>query len=444
MQAAKRNDESRIAKKNADNPNQVFLSLRFLIGLFLSAILFSYVTGRGCRLIVLNTLKRSPASIGFYDISNLVPLMAVKRIEEEPRDNDRNDDLKDHKEEASDENEDIIPGRQLLVDIENVNGLFLNSKQRLKHAITKYLDERNSNGVLFQPTCESLRVGLFCFVMLKDGGRVTLNTWPLMGTLSINILLNNSDETLISDVELVKDIFGVPRKRNRFGVEIEDPYMRWATRSRGFSENAQNPEQDDIRHYITSTLERPWKQRVASVETAYQSIEIYDMLHPRLGSIQAFDQMKNNPNSYEAQNPHLFRPDRLIYLDGVLQSRFFGESAYHESLVHPALLAHPNPRRVAIIGGGEGATMREVLKHNTIETVTMIEIDEEMVRFSRQFIPEWSDCSFLEGSNGSCYDDPRAELYCVDAVAWFVDHYGEKRDKSVEKGKYDVIIMDVL
>jgi spermidine synthase len=49
---------------------------------------------------------------------------------------------------------------------------------------------------------------------------------------------------------------------------------------------------------------------------------------------------------------------------------------YHEALVHPALFSHSNPKRVAIIGGGEGATLREVLKHNTVSEAIMIEIDE--------------------------------------------------------------------
>ena len=52
-------------------------------------------------------------------------------------------------------------------------------------------------------------------------------------------------------------------------------------------------------------------------------------------------------------------------------------AAYHEALVHPALLSHPSPRRVAIVGGGEGATLREVLKHRTVTEVVMVEIDEE-------------------------------------------------------------------
>ncbi|EEC45064.1 predicted protein, partial [Phaeodactylum tricornutum CCAP 1055/1] len=66
-------------------------------------------------------------------------------------------------------------------------------------------------------------------------------------------------------------------------------------------------------------------------------------------------------------------------LDNVVQSRRFGDAAYHEALVHPSLFLHPNPKRVAILGGGEGATLREILKHDTIEEVVMVEIDSGIV-----------------------------------------------------------------
>eukprot|EP00957_Ditylum_brightwellii_P099091 7547158-Ditylum_brightwellii.AAC.1 len=59
---------------------------------------------------------------------------------------------------------------------------------------------------------------------------------------------------------------------------------------------------------------------------------------------------------------------------------------------------HADPKNVAIIGGGEGATLREVLKHDTVEKCTMVEIDELMVTTSRKYLKEWSDCSDIVGS----------------------------------------------
>ena len=134
------------------------------------------------------------------------------------------------------------------------------------------------------------------------------------------------------------------------------------------------------------------------------------------------------------------RPQRMVFLDGWVQSTLFHEAAYHEALVHPAMFSALNAKRVAIIGGGEGATLREVLKHNTVKEAIMIEIDEKMVNASREFLPEWSDCSDLVGSSVWCGDDPRASMYYEDAHAWFMNRYAQ----DLKKKKLDVIIMDAL
>lgn len=105
------------------------------------------------------------------------------------------------------------------------------------------------------------------------------------------------------------------------------------------------------------------------------------------------------------------------------------------------MFAHVAPTRVAIIGGGEGATLREVLKHNTVEEAIMIEIDQEMVNVSRQYIPEWSDCSDLERSADWCVDDPRASMYYEDAYAWFLNRYSNDSNTTEP---IDIIIMDAL
>ncbi len=100
---------------------------------------------------------------------------------------------------------------------------------------------------------------------------------------------------------------------------------------------------------------------------------------------------------------------KLLLLDDELQSASGDEFIYHETLVHPALLCHPNPRRVAILGGGEGGTLREVLRHSSVERVTMIDLDREVVKVCRRLLPEQSDGAF---------EDPRAELVFGDAKAW--------------------------
>jgi spermidine synthase len=182
--------------------------------------------------------------------------------------------------------------------------------------------------------------------------------------------------------------------------------------------------------------------QIISAETDFQQVDIYDVLRPHFQSLQAYEKSQLNDTSYESQHPEFFEPDRIVFLDGILQSRLSGDAAYHESLVHPGMFAHPNPKRVAIIGGGEGATLREVLKHKTVEKVVMVEIDKQMVDLSKKHLPFWSDCSSFVGSAVNCFDDPRVDAYYEDAFKWFIDRFSG--EGLVEEELFDVIIMDVL
>lgn len=115
---------------------------------------------------------------------------------------------------------------------------------------------------------------------------------------------------------------------------------------------------------------------------------------------------------------------RCLLLDGKMESTERDEFIYHEALVHPPMIAHPNPRRVFIGGGGEGATAREVLRHRTVERVVMVDIDAEVVELCRQHLP---------GHHQGAFEDPRLSLHIADARA-FLQESGER---------FDVIVMDV-
>jgi spermidine synthase len=99
---------------------------------------------------------------------------------------------------------------------------------------------------------------------------------------------------------------------------------------------------------------------------------------------------------------------KALVLDGKWQSCTGDEYLYHEPLVHPAMIAHGAPRRVLVAGGGEGATVREVLRWKGVEKVAMVDIDGEVVEACREHLPEMHQGAF---------DDPRCELVIDDALA---------------------------
>ncbi len=115
---------------------------------------------------------------------------------------------------------------------------------------------------------------------------------------------------------------------------------------------------------------------------------------------------------------------RSLVLDGKTQSTEVDEFVYHEGLVHPAMISHPAPRSVFVAGGGEGATIREALRHNTVESVVMVDIDTRVVVLCREYLPKHHQGSF---------DDPRVKLVHDDALAYL--------ESTSER--FDVIIIDV-
>lgn len=97
---------------------------------------------------------------------------------------------------------------------------------------------------------------------------------------------------------------------------------------------------------------------------------------------------------------------RMMILDGVVQITEKDEFFYHEMLAHIVLNAHPEPKKVVVIGGGDGGTVREVLRHKSVEKVYFIEIDEEVINVSRKFFP----------SVASGIRDKRVEIKCMDGA----------------------------
>lgn len=137
----------------------------------------------------------------------------------------------------------------------------------------------------------------------------------------------------------------------------------------------------------------PGARRIASVASPHQRIEVWDT--PRLGL--------------------------LFTLDGRPMTSVGDEFVYHECMIHPAALAHPEPKRALVLGGGDGGAARQLLMHPSIERVVVAELDEDVVRMARQHLVDVHDGSL---------DDARVELVIGDA-AHFVAATNEQFDLIV-------------
>ncbi len=111
---------------------------------------------------------------------------------------------------------------------------------------------------------------------------------------------------------------------------------------------------------------------------------------------------------------------KLLVIDGTVQMTERDEYIYHEMIVHPPLLTHKAPKKVLIIGGGDGGAAREVLKHK-VDEVHLVEIDEEVVKIARKYLP----------SVASSYENPKLHLHIENGIEFI------KKNKN-----FDVIIID--
>jgi spermidine synthase len=136
---------------------------------------------------------------------------------------------------------------------------------------------------------------------------------------------------------------------------------------------------------------------VARVDSPYQRIEVWDT--PLLG--------------------------QLFTLDGRPMTSTGDEFVYHECMVHPIALTHPTPRAALVLGGGDGGAARQLLKHPGIERIVVAELDEQVVRLTREHLPE---------VHGGAFDDPRVELVIGDAA-----HYVA----AASAAQFDLVVFDL-
>lgn len=112
----------------------------------------------------------------------------------------------------------------------------------------------------------------------------------------------------------------------------------------------------------------------------------------------------------------------MLVLDGMVMTTDVDEFVYHEMVTHVPLFTHPNPKKVLVVGGGDGGAIREVLKHPSVEKAVLVEIDGKVIEYSKQYLPN------IAGE----LDNPRVDVQVADGFMHIIEH----------KNEYDVIMVD--
>lgn len=160
-----------------------------------------------------------------------------------------------------------------------------------------------------------------------------------------------------------------------------------------------------------SVIDQNWFTEACSESGSAFSLELHSKLHEEQSPYQKIEVYKTRQFG------------NLLVIDGFVMLSTRDNFIYHEMMAHPALFSHSNPRRVAIIGGGDCGTLKEVAKHSCVEEITQIEIDERVTRLSEQYFPELCTAN----------EDARVTFRFQDAIEWM---------QHAPASSVDVIIVD--
>lgn len=319
----------------------------------------------------------------------------------------------------ADEEEHLPAGQHLLIDIDGVDGQFLNSEKQLATAMLDMVD--TSGLTLLSYHCHGLLPsGVTCVGVLLES-HVSFHTWPEEGVITLDLFTCGST-SLLNHLQLIQKLFAIPRQ----GVpNPETPRVLWAYKRRGFREQTANVGSRDTFAYPLGIHGIEQKNEVAATTTDQgKRALVYDIQRSIKGT-----QYSDSPSRY-------------FYLDGVLKASSDSGPASYESFVHPAMFAHPDPKRILMVGTTTGAAIKEILKHKSVEEVSVVGVDESLLSFAKQSLRDWNDCSDIVSIADSCLEDTRIKSIYENPKMWLHNYHAMSLDKN--PSLYDIILVDFL
>ena len=237
------------------------------------------------------------------------------------------------------------------------------------------------------PDYEGEPGGVTGAVLLAES-HLAVHTWPERRGATLDVYVCNFSTDNSSKAEHLLEAM----------IAAFDPEERNLNRLlRGTTEPATEAEEMHLEwHNSAACFGYKASRRLETLRTKYQTLEVFET--PQFG--------------------------KLFRLDGIYMTSEKDEFFYHEAIVHPAALSHPAPRSALVIGGGDGGSSEELLKHPTMERVVMAELDEDVVTIARKY---------LHGVHHGVFDDPRLEVHIGDG--W--DYVANARER------FDLVILDL-
>lgn len=217
-----------------------------------------------------------------------------------------------------------------------------------------------------------------CVVLAES--HVAIHTWPELNAVTLDVYVcNYTQDNGPKAKQVVADLMDL--------FQPEDYVRHDVPRDRQLMLEYLNP---DYGHFIRSS------RRLMETRTRFQDLEVHET--PQFG--------------------------KLFSLDGCFMTSERDEFYYHENIIHPAAVAHPAPKKVLVIGGGDGGSAEELLKHPSVEQVTLVELDDQVIDVAK---------AHFQSIHRGVFDDPRFKLVIGDGLK-FIEQTQEK---------FDLIVLDL-
>jgi|TARA_R110000737_G_scaffold161270_2_gene189168 spermidine synthase len=245
-------------------------------------------------------------------------------------------------------------------------------------------------------------------VVVIEESHLAIHTWPEYGYAAVDLFTCGDMDSWVS-FDLLKDAFkaksysAIEMKRGSVNLLTRNDFDMTSMRQKAQEEGTvwKNPD------FYTRNVWFTDKDENQALSLRFTGDVFYDVQSPfqRVRILESY------------------KYGKMLALDDMVMTTIDDEFHYHEMISHPSMFTHGNVKNVLVIGGGDGGTVREILRHDSVEKVTMVEIDGEVIKSCKEFLPEIA----------AEFDNPKLELIVDDGIAYV---------KNAKQDFYDLIIVD--
>ena len=295
-------------------------------------------------------------------------------------------------------------GRHILVEFMGCSAEILNDVSRVEQLMGKAA--LDAGATVIQSSFHHFSPFGVSGVVVIQESHLAIHTWPEYRYAAVDLFTCGDSVDPWISFDLLKKGF---QAQNQSALEMHRGSLNLLNRSQ-FSFEEQSATSPSAQQSYTKSMWFTDKDKDQALSLRYTKNTLFDQ-RSEFQRVRVFETSAHG---------------KMLAINNMVMATEKDEAHYHEMIAHPALLAHPDPKEILIIGGGDGGTAREVLRHSSVQKVTQIEIDAVVVQASQKFLPTMSQS----------FSDPRVHLQIADGIEYV------RAESASKNKKFDAIIID--